>query len=149
MKNRGFTLVELMVVICIIGICLALIFGSGGCFVGCNADYSEGERVGTVIKLSHKGWQYKTWEGELNLGGLAQNSQGQLEANVWEFTVPETDEATLKFIQEAQRSQKPVIIKYKQWMIRPRTETDSGYIVQGAEYVKSSEKAPAERKDSR
>ncbi|HTN51597.1 MAG TPA: hypothetical protein VML50_04285 [Anaeromyxobacter sp.] len=28
-------------------------------------DYSEGERVGWVQKLSRKGWLCKTWEGEL------------------------------------------------------------------------------------
>ena len=29
--------------------------------------YSDGERVGYVQKLSHKGWLCKTWEGELVL----------------------------------------------------------------------------------
>jgi prepilin-type N-terminal cleavage/methylation domain-containing protein len=137
-KRRGVTLVEVLVVITIIAILASLLFGArGGCLIGCNSDYSEGERVGVVTKLSLKGWQYKTWEGEMNLGGLASNSQGQLEANVWNFTVPDGDEATLKLLQEAQRSQKPVIIRYKQWMVRPSCQTDSGYIVQSAEYVKA------------
>jgi prepilin-type N-terminal cleavage/methylation domain-containing protein len=138
MKRRGVTLLEILIVITIIGILASLLFGArGGCIIGCNSDYSEGERVGVVTKLSLKGWNYKTWEGEMNLGGLAANSQGQLEANVWHFTVPEGDEDSLKLIKEAQRTQKPVIIKYKQWMIRPGCQTDSGYIVQGAEYVKT------------
>lgn len=29
--------------------------------------YSDGERIGYVQKLSHKGWVCKTWEGELVL----------------------------------------------------------------------------------
>jgi hypothetical protein len=29
--------------------------------------YSDGERIGYVQKLSHKGWICKTWEGELVL----------------------------------------------------------------------------------
>jgi hypothetical protein len=28
-------------------------------------DYSSGERAGYVQKFSHKGWIFKTWEGEL------------------------------------------------------------------------------------
>ncbi len=30
--------------------------------------YSEGYRAGRLIKLSHKGILFKTWEGELSLG---------------------------------------------------------------------------------
>jgi hypothetical protein len=67
---------------------------------------------------------------------MTANSQGHLETNVWRFTVPDEDEASLKLLQEAQRTQKPVIVKYKEWMIRPGCQTDSGYIVQGVEYVK-------------
>lgn len=134
---RGFTLIELMIVLAILGILFALVVGQGGCLVGCNDSYSDGERVGVVTKLSHKGWQYKTWEGEMNLGGLASNSEGHLQANIWAFTITEEDEANLKLIQDAQRSQKPIIIRYKQWMVRPKCQTDSGYIVQSAEFVKA------------
>lgn len=140
--NRGFTLIETMITICIVGFFLAMLVGQGGCLVGCNDSYSDGDRVGIVTKLSHKGWQYKTWEGEMNLGGLASNGEGHLEATTWAFTIPDEDEKSLKLIQEAQRSQKPVVIHYKQWMVRPRCTTDSGYMVQGVEYVKT-EKPPA------
>jgi pilin/secretion family protein with methylation motif len=137
MKNKGITLVEVMLIITIIGILLALCFSArGGCLVGCNSDYSEGERVGVITKLSLKGWNYKTWEGQMNLGGMVQDTEGKLATNVWNFTVPEGDEDSLKLLKEAQRTQKPVIIRYKEWMIRPGCQTDSGYIVQGAEYVK-------------
>jgi len=72
----------------------------------------------------------------MNLGGMVSNSQGHLETNVWHFTIPDEDETSLKLLQEAQRTQKPVIVKYKEWMIRPGCQTDSGYMVQSAEYVK-------------
>ena len=32
--------------------------------------YSSGERVGYVQKFSHKGWIFKTWEGELAMVNL-------------------------------------------------------------------------------
>jgi hypothetical protein len=141
MKSR-VTLVETMLVMTIAGILSALVFGrGGGCLVGCNPDYSEGERVGIVTKLSRKGWQNKTWEGEMNLGGMKTGSDGKLETNVWKFTIPDEDEDSIKLIQEAQRSQKPIIIRYKEWQLHPVRQTDSGFMVQGVEYVKP-EKTP-------
>lgn len=140
-SNRGVSLVEVLTVVAIMAILGSLLLGRGGCFVGCNDSYSEGERVGIVTKISYKGWQNKTWEGQMNLGGMVSNSQGHLETNVWAFTVSEEDEASLKILQEAQRTQKPVIVKYKEWMIRPGCQTDSGFIVQGVEYVKTEKPA--------
>lgn len=135
--TRGVTLIEVMTIITIVGLMAALLLGkNGGCMVGCNDSYSEGERVGIVSKFSNKGWQNKTWEGELVLGGLTSGAKGQLEANVWQFTVPDEDEESRKMIQEAQRSQKPVVIRYKEWMVRPGCQTDSGYMVQSVEFVK-------------
>jgi hypothetical protein len=51
--------------------------------------YSDGERVGVLQKLSHKGWLCKTYEGELALyvvSGVA--------PQIWSFTV--SDEAVVK-----------------------------------------------------
>jgi uncharacterized protein YxeA len=43
------------------------------------ASYSEGSRAGELIKFSHKGVMFKTWEGEI--------SQGVSEAQRFEFSV--------------------------------------------------------------
>lgn len=137
----GKSLIEVLVIMTIAGILFALAFGGcRGCIIGCNDGYSEGERTGIVTKLSYKGFGYKTWEGEMNLGGLASDAKGNLQANIWQFTVPVEDEDSRKFIQEAQRTQKPVVIRYKEWMIRPVRETDSGYMVQSVEFVKADKK---------
>ena len=48
----------------------------------CSKDYSEGWRTGTVSKFSEKGIIFKTWEGELHLGGISGG-----EANVWQFSI--------------------------------------------------------------
>ncbi len=50
--------------------------------------YSDGERVGVLQKLSHKGWLCKTTEGELALyvvSGVA--------PQIWSFTVRDPDVA--------------------------------------------------------
>jgi hypothetical protein len=33
-------------------------------------EYSQGSRVGIITKFSEKGFLFKTWEGQLNLGGI-------------------------------------------------------------------------------
>jgi hypothetical protein len=39
-------------------------------FSGCSHNYSDGYRVGYVRKFSRKGLIWKSWEGELLLGGV-------------------------------------------------------------------------------
>ena len=74
-RKSGFTLIELLVHIIFaaiaIGILAATVVGT-----------SDGKRVGVLTKFSHKGLFIKSYEGELNMGGL-RNSKV---ANVWEFS---------------------------------------------------------------
>src|SRR5690606_22219879 len=44
--------------------------------------YSEGQRAGTLYKLSEKGWLCKTYEAE-----LAQYIVGAVEPELWQFSV--------------------------------------------------------------
>lgn len=44
--------------------------------------YSEGQRAGTLYKLSKKGWLCKTYEGE-----LAQHIVGGVQPELWQFSV--------------------------------------------------------------
>src|ERR1700712_1496387 len=49
--------------------------------------YSDGNRAGLLIKFSHKGYIFKTYEGELNLGGINATNGGVLVNNMWDFSV--------------------------------------------------------------
>ncbi|MEJ7671927.1 MAG: hypothetical protein WKF59_04295 [Chitinophagaceae bacterium] len=40
-----------------------------------------------LIKFSHKGYVFKTYEGELNLGGINTTNGGILINNMWQFSV--------------------------------------------------------------
>ena len=50
--------------------------------------YSEGVRSGELIKISHKGFVVKTWEGEL--------SQGISGAQIFSFSVMENEEVIIE-----------------------------------------------------
>jgi hypothetical protein len=69
-----------------------------------NWSYSTGDRAGTLLKLSHKGWVCKTWEGELVMpvitgAGDEQHQPGDLGGRTWNFTV--RDEAAVAQLQSA------------------------------------------------
>jgi hypothetical protein len=59
--------------------------------------YSEGERVGTLVKFSHKGNVFKTWEGQLNTGVTGADATMPT-SSAWEFSV--VDDAIVKQMQE-------------------------------------------------
>lgn len=53
-----------------------------------SANYSEGSRSGRLIKISKKGVIFKTWEGELDVGGISSGGPTGEITSLWEFTVP-------------------------------------------------------------
>jgi hypothetical protein len=65
------------------------------------ADYSDGYRVGKVIKLSNKGYLFKTWEGTLDFGYLQTDPEGGVATRIWDFSVAGNDEAVRKDIDAA------------------------------------------------
>lgn len=56
--------------------------------------YSEGIRAGELVKFSHKGVIFKTWEGEI--------SQGVSEAQLFEFSVEGSEEKVKNDLMELQ-----------------------------------------------
>ncbi|ETN95953.1 6-phosphogluconate dehydrogenase [Zhouia amylolytica AD3] len=56
--------------------------------------YSEGVRSGELIKISHKGVIFKTWEGEL--------SQGISGAQIFKFSVEDSRKDVLKKLESYQ-----------------------------------------------
>lgn len=52
--------------------------------------FSEGTRAGELIKVSRKGVVFKTYEGQLNLGGFQSDNAG-IVGNIWEFSTTKND----------------------------------------------------------
>jgi hypothetical protein len=64
------------------------------------ANFSSGFRTGVPIKMSNKGVLFKTWEGELNVGGLANTAEGAIPAT-WAFSVKKSDKDVIEKIDQA------------------------------------------------
>lgn len=90
----------------------------------CMPNYSNGTRVGVVTKLSEKGFMFKSWQGQMTLGGTV-NSESGVVANTFEFNV---DSSQVAKMQEAMRAGKRVEVVYRQWAVSPPT-IDTDYVV--------------------
>jgi len=121
--KRAFTLIELLVIIAIVAILSALVLGlSGGCSV------SDGVRMGTIIKFSHKGIITKSWEGEMVQEGL-RSAGGGVVGNVWRFTVTDAKLATAL----DKRVGKRVKVRYHQRLVRNPFTRDTNYTITSIE----------------
>jgi len=67
---------------------IAAVFALVGYMLWANWTYSEGTRTGYMMKISKKGYVFKTYEGQLNLGGLQEDNSSVL-GNVWSFSLKE------------------------------------------------------------
>ncbi len=130
-RKFGFTLIELGVTIVFAAVAIGIFAGAIGNVVGT----SDGKRVGVLTKFSHKGLFIKSYEGELNMGGLRNklNSDGNSisVANVWEFSCSN--------VQMAEKLEnlvgKEVVIKYHQSFAG--LQRDTSYDVVSVEEVKN------------
>ncbi len=69
-------------------------------------NFSGGERVGKIIKISKKGYVFKTWEGQLNTGEIQQG--------LWPFSVKPNDQKVLQDLSEAMKSGHRVSLHYNE-----------------------------------
>ncbi|MFT6070948.1 MAG: hypothetical protein ACJAT2_001815 [Bacteriovoracaceae bacterium] len=86
-------------------ILLSLISG-GVCYLVLNYSYSQGNRVGKLVKLSKKGFLPKTWEGTLDLG-----SGDRL---TWDFSIHD-DELAERLVKH---SGKMVNLEYRELLFK-------------------------------
>lgn len=133
-RKFGFTLIELVVTIVFAAVAIG-IFGIFAAAVGNVVGTSDGKRVGVLTKFSQRGLFIKSYEGELNMGGVRNNvnSKGEssVVANVWEFSCsnPQMAEKLENLVG------KEVVIKYHQSFAG--LQRDTSYDVVSVEEVKN------------
>lgn len=102
-------------------------------FVIAGYTYSEGSRTGYLTKFSKRGYVLKTYEGELNLGGMnAQNNS--VMNNLWDFSVLPKDAAAIDSLQHYEGS--VVKLYYKQVLKNMPWQGDTDYFVFKVEKVR-------------
>lgn len=116
MKNKKYVLYA-------IGILFLLLMCIKGCMIVGGITYSNGERTGTITKFSHKGLLIKTWEGELNMGGLEVGGKG----TIWSFSV--VDPLVIEKIHQAQRVGGHWTLKYDQQFFQQFWKGSTDYFV--------------------
>jgi len=122
-----------------IGVSLVLITLIGGCNYVVFGSYSEGYRVGTVMKLSKKGVLFKTYEGELNQEITGRNSDGELAPRIWEFSVARGDEEVRKAIDDAVINGYRVKLLYNEKFYRLSWIGETKYFVYKVERITKTE----------
>ena len=97
--------------------------------------YSEGTRAGTLIKISEKGVTFKTFEGQLNLGGFQSDPDAGVTGNIWDFSVAKKD--VYQQLQDFEGQQ--VKLHYRQRYRAMPWQGDTEYFVYKVEPVKKLE----------
>ena len=88
--------------------------------------YSEGNRAGRLIKFSKQGFIFKTYEGEINLGGVTNSANNSMMMNyMWDFSV--TDQAVADSLLRLEGRE--ISVHYKQKMGKLPWRGDTKYIV--------------------
>jgi hypothetical protein len=91
---------------------------AGSVWVVFAANYSDGYRVGQVIKLSRSGYVFKTWEGTLDFGFLQQDPTSGVATRLWDFSVRDADDPVRKDIDGAIAANAKVKLFYHEKYVR-------------------------------
>lgn len=124
-----------LLVLVFIGLIVVLYLGFGS--------YSDGFRAGIVVKLSHKGMLFKTYEGEMNLGSGFYHDQ----QNVWQFSVAGSDKDVIEKIEKAALSRNRVKLFYEEKYWKLPWVGDTKYLVTGVESAPAPAETPAPTTD--
>jgi hypothetical protein len=94
--------------------------------------YSEGNRAGVLIKFSLKGYVFKTYEGELNLGGMGSIPGTAMQNQMWDFSVRDQATADTLMHYEGRR----VSLHYFEVVKNLPWQGETKYFVDGVQIVK-------------
>ena len=110
---------------------LLLIFILVGCFFVFGS-YSSGYRAGTVMKMTEKGFIFKTKEGQMNTGGFVDEGTGETSI-IWNFSVE--DQQVIDDIEEAVDKGKKVKLYYDEKYFKIFFLGDTKYFVNKVEQI--------------
>ena len=127
MKSLLSFLKKLLILIVVLGV---------GVFIFLNvANYSSGFRAGVPTKLSKKGVIIKTYEGQMNIGGLTNSNEGVIPTQ-WDFTIRASADSVVDKLNQAILEGDRVKLMYNQKYVRFPWLGDTEYFVYDVEILK-------------
>jgi len=119
-------------ILLLLGLLLLLALMLGGYYLLGN--FSTGSKAGVVQKLSRKGVVFKTWEGQLNLGGFnTDETSGGIAPTIWSFSVLGKNQEVLDDLENASLNGKRVKLYYNQKFVKFFWIGDTEYFVNKVE----------------
>lgn len=96
--------------------------------------YSEGKRGGFVTRLSKKGYIFKTYEGDLKMGGLY-DGEGTMNASQWDFSVGSKNKEAIANLEEAIKTGRRVSLTYEEKFFKLPWNGDTEFFVTKVELL--------------
>ncbi len=109
----------------LIGLLVLAVLAGVGYMLYANYTYSEGTRAGNLIKISRKGMVFKTYEGQLKLGGIDLSNPNEGLSDTWSFSV--ADETLVKQLEKLQGQR--VVLRYKEINQSMPWQGDTNYFI--------------------
>jgi hypothetical protein len=92
-------------------------------------NYSEGVRSGVVVKVSKKGFLFKTYEGQLNLLTFGASRSQNMVAETFDFSVPTHEADVIKILEEVSLSGERVSLHYQEKFMTFPWRGDTKYLI--------------------
>lgn len=113
---------------------ILLLLVGGGLYYATFGYYSDGTRVGSLVKLSRKGYIFKTYEGELMVGGMSDGT-GTFNSTNWMFSVDDNNQQVVNALNESQRTGQRVALHYEEKFFQLPWNGDTKYFVTSVELI--------------
>lgn len=96
--------------------------------------YSDGTRVGSLVKLSRKGYVFKTYEGQLMVGGMSDGT-GTFNSTTWDFSVDDSNKSVVEALERSQKTGQRVSLHYEEKFFQLPWNGDTKYFVVSVELI--------------
>jgi hypothetical protein len=96
--------------------------------------FSDGTRVGSLVKLSRRGYVFKTFEGQLQVGGMTDGT-GSFSSSTWDFSVDEDNEQVVNMLNQAMKTGQRVSLHYEEKFFQLPWNGDTKYFVVAVELI--------------
>jgi hypothetical protein len=98
--------------------------------------YSKGERGGVVVKISEKGYIFKTFEGQLNT--LIPGAVGSTQQTMFYFSVERHRDDVIKALKEAALTGERVGLEYEEKYVQFFWRGDTKYFITAVKRIGTS-----------